>query len=234
MIKITPPPLICHSQTKDKEVDVCKDESKYEESVYNYSDSDNCLEAKSLIQGNADVTDWDGKGERSILVNSTWCRYCWGLGEKAPCWRTWGLTDQHLGGQKKGRCCQAAHSSATAELRHHPHPLTYCSSSCVPTDVRAGGASSSRRKVYCVDTMLLINMWAGGVGMQKMEKWLHCPKYKSVTLAKKLTKRYKDEICSSPLQTGWWNCSSRSVSRASTNTVRHTVLSKDSEELFPC
>lgn len=56
MIKITPPPLIiCHSQTKDKEVDVCKGESKYEESVYNYSDTDNCLEAKSLIQGNADV-----------------------------------------------------------------------------------------------------------------------------------------------------------------------------------
>lgn len=81
-------------------------------------------------------------------------------------------------------------------------------------------------KVYCVDNYAAYqHLWGGGVEMQKMKKkrWhviLHCPKYKSVTLAKKLTKRYKDEICSSPLQTGWWNCSSRSVSRARTNTCK--------------
>lgn len=61
---------------------------KYEESVYNYPDMDNCLEAKQSYTGQCwDVTDWDGKGGNA----QSWEQYLVlvllrGLREKAPYW----------------------------------------------------------------------------------------------------------------------------------------------------
>lgn len=61
---------------------------KYEESVYNYPDMDNCLEAKQSYTGQCwDVTDWDSKGGNT----RSWEQYLVlvllrGLQEKAPYW----------------------------------------------------------------------------------------------------------------------------------------------------
>lgn len=147
---------------------------------------ENRLEAKSRRQGMlmGNRLRWQ-RWESSVLLTSTWRWDCWGTALESPIltWK-WGLTDQHLGDQRKaaeeGRCCQPPQLSCS---RAQPplYLLTCSSPGCVPTDVRTKWAASGKRTC---DTTLPTNiLW--GVGMQKMNKWevfRHWPTYyKSVS-----------------------------------------------------
>lgn len=126
------------------------------------------------------VTDWDGRGGNP---QSSWQYLALGLLRESPIltWK-WGLTDQHLGGQRKaaeeGRCCQPPQLSCS---RAQP-PLYLLTCSSPGCAYRCENKMSGSGKRTCDTTLPTNILW--GVGMQKMNKWevfLHCPTYKSVS-----------------------------------------------------
>lgn len=135
MIKIIPPLLIiCHSQTK-RQGGRCLQRlktgySKYEESVYNYPDMDNCLEAKQSYTGKCwNVTDWDGKrGNTRSCEQYLVLVVLRGLWEKAPYWHENGAYRSAPWRPKEsGRSREVLPNHAqlsSAGLRHHSSPAS--------------------------------------------------------------------------------------------------------------
>lgn len=109
--------------------------------------------------------------ERSILVNSAWCWDCWGTALESPIlmWK-WGLTDQHLGDQRKvaegGRCCQPPQLSCS-RAQTSLYLLPCFSPGCAYRCENRWASSSIRTCTW--ETTLLTNICE--VGVLGCRKW---------------------------------------------------------------
>lgn len=119
---------------------------------------ENCLEAKSLIQGNADM--WPTETTRVRTLNPR--QQCLALGLLRDCIST---LESKGKWQKEGGAANH-HSPAVAELRHHC--LLPCFSPGCAYRCENRRASSSIRRCAC-ETMLLTNICE--VGVLGCRKW---------------------------------------------------------------